>query len=117
MSDSPQTVPQVTLNDGRALAQLGFGTFKIAPASTVRAVSSALEAGYRHFDTAQMYGNEQEVGRAIAASELPQPEPEEYEDEGDYADGEYDPDQVFGDAPAADDAEVLAEDGSEPSNA
>ena len=71
MSDSPQTVPQVTLNDGRALAQLGFGTFKIAPASTVRAVSSALEAGYRHFDTAQMYGNEQEVGRAIAASELP----------------------------------------------
>ena len=45
----------------------------------------------------------------IDASELPQPEPEEYEEDGEYAEGEYDPDQVFGDAPEAD-ADTAAED-------
>ena len=59
------------LNDGREIPQLGFGTFQIAPADTEQAVSHALEAGYRHLDTAQMYGNEEGVGRAIAASGLP----------------------------------------------
>jgi N utilization substance protein A len=53
----------------------------------------------------------------IDASELPQPEPEEYEEEGDYAEGEYDPDQVFGDAPAEDDAAEGEESDAEPSNA
>lgn len=71
MSDSSQTVPQVTLNDGRAIPQLGFGTSKVDPNRTERIVSLALEAGYRHLDTAQMYGNEQGVGRAVAASDLP----------------------------------------------
>ena len=53
----------------------------------------------------------------IDASELPQPEPE-YEEEAEYADGEYDPDQVFGEAPAeADDAEVLVEDPEQPRDA
>lgn len=71
MSDSPQAIPQIPLNDGQAVPQLGFGTRKVAPARTVGVVSAALEAGYRHFDTAQMYGNEQGVGRAVAASDLP----------------------------------------------
>ncbi|MET3780382.1 N utilization substance protein A [Brevundimonas sp. 1080] len=53
----------------------------------------------------------------IDASELPQPEPEEYEEEGDYAEGEYDPDQVFGDAPAEDDPAEGEESDAEPSNA
>ena len=53
----------------------------------------------------------------IDASELPQPEPEEYEEDGDYAEGEYDPDQVFGDAPAEDDAAEGEESDAEPSNA
>lgn len=53
----------------------------------------------------------------IDASELPQPEPEEYEEEGDYAEGEYDPDQVFGDAPAEDDTAEGEESDAEPSNA
>jgi len=53
----------------------------------------------------------------IDASELPQPEPEEYEEDGDYAEGEYDPDQVFGDAPAEDDTAEGEESDAEPSNA
>ena len=53
----------------------------------------------------------------IDASELPQPEPEEYEEDGDYAEGEYDPDQVFGDAPAEDDTVEGEESDAEPSNA
>lgn len=63
-------VPSLTLNDGRAIPQLGFGVFQIAPAQTERAVSSALELGYRHIDTAQGYRNEKEVGAAVAASGL-----------------------------------------------
>jgi 2,5-diketo-D-gluconate reductase A len=63
-------VPTIDLNDGRTIPQLGFGVFKIPPAETAAAVSRALEVGYRHFDTAQMYGNEKEVGEAIRASGL-----------------------------------------------
>lgn len=61
-------VPNITLNDGNAIPQLGFGTFQIEPEDTVEAVSKALEIGYRHIDTAQMYGNEAEVGEAIRNS-------------------------------------------------
>jgi 2,5-diketo-D-gluconate reductase A len=50
------------------IPQLGFGVFQIKPRDTVEAVSTALEIGYRHFDTAEMYGNEKEVGQAIARS-------------------------------------------------
>jgi 2,5-diketo-D-gluconate reductase A len=61
-------VPTIDLNDGHAIPQLGFGVFQIDPADTARAVSDALEIGYRHIDTAQMYGNERGVGEAIRAS-------------------------------------------------
>lgn len=68
-SNTPQ-IPKIDLNDGRAIPQLGFGTFQVPPEDTERVVSDALEAGYRHLDTAQMYGNEEGVGRAVAASGL-----------------------------------------------
>jgi 2,5-diketo-D-gluconate reductase A len=61
-------VPDIRLNDGRTIPQLGFGVFQIPPRSTAEAVSRALEVGYRHIDTAQMYGNEKEVGEAVRAS-------------------------------------------------
>jgi 2,5-diketo-D-gluconate reductase A len=61
-------VPTIELNDGHAIPQLGFGVFQIPPADTAQAVSVALEAGYRHIDTAEMYGNEQGVGDAVRAS-------------------------------------------------
>ncbi len=61
----------VALNDGRRIPQLGFGTYKISPGDTAAAVRAALEAGYRHIDTATMYGNEVEVGQAIRDSGLP----------------------------------------------
>jgi 2,5-diketo-D-gluconate reductase A len=61
-------VPSITLNDGKTIPQLGFGVFQIEPQDTVEAVSKALEIGYRHIDTAQMYGNEKQVGEAIRAS-------------------------------------------------
>ncbi|HMT49941.1 aldo/keto reductase [uncultured Dietzia sp.] len=67
---APQ-IPLIDLSDGRAIPQLGFGTYQVPPADAERVVSDALEAGYRHLDTAQMYGNEEGVGRAIAASGLP----------------------------------------------
>jgi len=61
-------VPNVRLNNGVDIPQLGFGVFQIRPRDTVEAVSTALQIGYRHFDTAEMYGNEKEVGQAIARS-------------------------------------------------
>ena len=60
-------VPNITLNDGNTIPQLGFGVFQIESGDTVEAVSEALEIGYRHIDTAEMYGNEKEVGEAIRA--------------------------------------------------
>jgi 2,5-diketo-D-gluconate reductase A len=63
-------VPTIELIDGRAIPQLGFGVFQIPPEETAEAVHQALEAGYRHIDTAEMYGNEKEVGEAIRASGL-----------------------------------------------
>ncbi|HYN73325.1 MAG TPA: aldo/keto reductase [Nakamurella sp.] len=62
------TVPNVRLNNGVEIPQLGFGVFQIKPADTVEAVTTALEVGYRHIDTAEMYRNEKEVGEAIAKS-------------------------------------------------
>jgi 2,5-diketo-D-gluconate reductase A len=64
------TVPSLTLNDGRSIPQLGFGVFQIPPKDTEAAVTRALEVGYRHIDTAQMYRNEKGVGAAVAASDL-----------------------------------------------
>lgn len=68
------TVPTLQLNDGRAIPQLGFGVFKVDPAETERIVADALEAGYRHIDTAAVYGNEAGVGAAIAGSGIPREE-------------------------------------------
>ncbi|WP_119071151.1 aldo/keto reductase [Rubrobacter indicoceani] len=62
------SVPNITLNDGNAIPQLGFGVYQIKPGDTAEAVSRALEVGYRHIDTAEMYGNEKEVGEAIKNS-------------------------------------------------
>ncbi|WP_156297694.1 aldo/keto reductase [Mycobacterium paragordonae] len=59
------TVPSITLNDGNSIPQLGFGVFQIEPDQTAAAVRAALEVGYRHIDTAEMYGNEKEVGQGI----------------------------------------------------
>ncbi|MEW1834857.1 aldo/keto reductase [Microbacterium sp. NPDC079995] len=68
------TVPTLTLNDGHTIPQLGFGVFQVDPAEAERIVSVALEAGYRHIDTAAVYGNEEGVGRAIASSGVPRDE-------------------------------------------
>jgi len=61
-------LPNVLLNNGVEIPQFGLGVFQIEPKDTVEAVTKALEIGYRHIDTAQMYGNEKEVGAAIAQS-------------------------------------------------
>jgi 2,5-diketo-D-gluconate reductase A len=63
--------PLVSLNDGNSIPCVGFGVYKIPAADTEQAVAAALRTGYRHIDTATLYGNEREVGRAIAASGLP----------------------------------------------
>lgn len=62
------TVPTIDLNNGVAIPQLGFGVFQVPPAETQQAVEAALEAGYRHIDTAAAYRNESGVGAAIKAS-------------------------------------------------
>ncbi len=61
-------VPDITFNDGNTIPQLGFGVFQIEPEDTAEAVREAIEVGYRHIDTAEMYGNEREVGEGIRAS-------------------------------------------------
>ena len=68
MSTTVGNVPLITLNDGNRIPQLGLGVFQIPPEETAAAVRSALEIGYRHIDTAQMYGNEQGVGRGLRES-------------------------------------------------
>ncbi|GAA4836458.1 aldo/keto reductase [Luteimicrobium xylanilyticum] len=64
----------VTLNSGTTIPQLGFGTYKMPPSDTAHLVGTALELGYRHVDTAEMYGNEREVGEAVRDSGLPRDE-------------------------------------------
>lgn len=64
------TIPHYTLNNGVQIPVIGFGVFQTPPAETVAAVVAALEAGYRHIDTAAAYGNEREVGEAVRRSGL-----------------------------------------------
>ena len=64
------TVPALTLNTGREIPQLGFGTYQVEPDECVETVGRALDVGYRHVDTAQMYGNEAEVGEAVRRSDV-----------------------------------------------
>lgn len=63
-------VPNISLNDGATIPQLGFGTWKIPNEDAQGAVEHAIKVGYRHIDTAAVYGNEEGVGRGIAASGL-----------------------------------------------
>ncbi|GAA4265684.1 aldo/keto reductase [Frondihabitans peucedani] len=67
-------IPSIPLNNGTSIPQLGFGVFQIEPENTKEATLKALEVGYRHIDTAEMYGNEKEVGQAVAASGIPREE-------------------------------------------
>jgi diketogulonate reductase-like aldo/keto reductase len=62
------------LNQGAAMPRVGLGVFRASPAETYAAVRKALAAGYRHIDTAQIYGNEQAVGQAVRDSGLPRDE-------------------------------------------
>jgi 2,5-diketo-D-gluconate reductase A len=71
MEESSLTaIPEIMLNNGQTIPQFGFGVFQVKAADTAQAVATALQAGYRHIDTAEMYGNERQVGEAIAASGL-----------------------------------------------
>src|SRR4051794_6915249 len=67
MTDS---VPDVVLNNGVSMPQLGYGVFRVPDDDTERAVLAALDGGYRSIDTASLYGNETGVGRALTASRL-----------------------------------------------
>lgn len=68
------TIPTLELNDGNTIPQLGYGVFLVPADDAERAVSEALEAGYRHIDTAAIYKNEEGVGAAIAKSGIPRDE-------------------------------------------
>jgi diketogulonate reductase-like aldo/keto reductase len=68
------TVPDVTLNNGVAMPQLGFGVFQVGDAEAESAVRTALETGYRSIDTAMIYGNEEGTGRGLRASGVPREE-------------------------------------------
>src|SRR5690625_13265 len=67
-------IPDIRFRDGTTIPQVGFGVFKIPDDEVEAAVSTALELGYRHIDTASVYGNERGVGAALAASGLPRDE-------------------------------------------
>ncbi|MGH3493804.1 MAG: aldo/keto reductase [Sciscionella sp.] len=68
MTTNTSTVPEIQLNSEVAIPQLGLGVFQIEPDHTAEVVRGALEQGYRHIDTAAMYGNEREVAEGIAQS-------------------------------------------------
>jgi 2,5-diketo-D-gluconate reductase A len=70
MEAAQMAVPSLTLHDGIEIPQLGFGVSQVPPEETQSTVELALEAGYRHIDTAAAFGNETEVGVALAASGL-----------------------------------------------
>jgi 2,5-diketo-D-gluconate reductase A len=83
MPTTSNPVPTITLNSGAGIPQLGYGTLAVQPdreateknaAITAEIVTQALQAGYRHIDTAQAYGTELGVGRAIAESGIPREE-------------------------------------------
>ncbi len=67
-------VPSVTLNNGVSMPQLGFGVWQVPDSEAVKAVGTAVEAGYRSVDTATLYGNERGTGKALAESGVPRDE-------------------------------------------
>jgi 2,5-diketo-D-gluconate reductase A len=68
------TQPNITLNDGNAIPQLGFGVWQVPNAEAAKVVGTAISTGYRSIDTAAIYGNETGVGKALAASSVPRAE-------------------------------------------
>lgn len=67
-------VPSISLNNGVAMPQLGFGVWQVPDDEAAKAVATALEAGYRSIDTAAIYANEEGTGRGVAASGIPREE-------------------------------------------
>ena len=74
MTAPSPTVPVLALHDGRSIPQLGYGVFKVENEVAADVTAQALQAGYRHLDTAKVYGNEEGVGRAIRDSGVPREE-------------------------------------------
>jgi 2,5-diketo-D-gluconate reductase A len=70
MTSDANLSPELPLNDGCTIPQLGLGVWRIPPAEAARLIAQALSLGYRHIDTAQMYGNEHGVGEAVRRSGL-----------------------------------------------
>ncbi|GAA1058541.1 putative oxidoreductase [Agromyces luteolus] len=70
----PPLAPLIPLSDGRAIPQVGYGMYKVPAADATRLALSAIELGYRHLDTAALYGNEAEAGAAVRESGLPREE-------------------------------------------
>ncbi|REE95507.1 aldo/keto reductase [Thermomonospora umbrina] len=68
------TVPNIVLNNGVPMPQLGYGVWQVEDAEAEKAVATALDAGYRSIDTAALYYNEQGVGRAVRSSDVPREE-------------------------------------------
>src|ERR1700709_2489868 len=68
------SVPNLTLNDGNTIPQLGFGVFQVPPEDTSKITGQAREVGARHIDTAEMYQNEKGVGEAVRSSGIPREE-------------------------------------------
>jgi 2,5-diketo-D-gluconate reductase A len=73
-NEAMATVPEIELNNGVTIPQLGFGVYQVPPEETAENVRTALEIGYRHVDTAEMYGNEAGVAQGIADSGIPRSE-------------------------------------------
>jgi len=71
---TPMHAPTLTMNDGRDIPQLGLGVYKVPDAEAARVVEIALDAGYRHVDTASLYNNERGVGNGVRASGVPRDE-------------------------------------------
>jgi 2,5-diketo-D-gluconate reductase A len=73
-SDTSMAARSLQLNDGRTIPQIGLGVFKVAPGQVADTVRAALDAGYRHFDLAAFYENEEPIGRALAECGVPREE-------------------------------------------
>ena len=71
MTFDPKNVPQIKLNNGQLIPQLGLGVYKLEAASAANLVASAIDSGYRRIDTAALYLNEAEVGQGIRQSSVP----------------------------------------------
>ncbi len=69
-ANSANAVKTITLNDGNTMPMVGFGTWLIRGSKCQKAVEEALSVGYRHIDTAQMYGNEAAIGKAVKVSAI-----------------------------------------------